>query len=98
MRKAARHAGPPIDGNPDVGQVLDVVEEVLKVAVGHFEGESAQEERFCGWVGGASVVELAAGVVHDYLAAFEDGGVHAFDCGCRLLDSVELNVTESGSG
>jgi hypothetical protein len=38
---------------------------------------------------------MGAGVVYDYMAAFEDGGVHAFDCGCRFLDGIELDVAES---
>jgi hypothetical protein len=38
---------------------------------------------------------MGAGIVHDHMAAFEDGGVHAFDCSGRLFDCIKLDVAES---
>ena len=97
--EAAGLACTAVDGDTNVGDVLDVAEEVVKVLVGHLEGHVADEEDIAGRVvrrlgtasgGGSNLVEL-----DDEVAALEDLHVEALDGGLGVVEVLVLHVGEA---
>lgn len=104
-------AGTAIDGDADVNDIANATEEVVQIAIGHFERHVADEKgtgRFIFRGLGEVAHAIAAagfdfaggesGVLHNNAAAFEVLLVESADgCGGGL-GRVEVNIAKAGAG
>lgn len=89
-------AGASVDGNADIENVLNVTEHLVKVGIGHLEGEVANEERLGRGV--CNLIWAVLGhVVHDQSSALEGSLVLGLDGSGCLLRAFKLDVCETNS-
>lgn len=95
MRESTRQAGATIDGDADVGDVVDALEQILQVTVGELVGDSADVQA----VGRREHVlwgqDSTFGVCHHDLAAIHNLAMLLLDGLGGSLDVAELDVAES---
>lgn len=102
MCEASRLTGPSVNGDTYVHDVADIAEKVVEIFVRHLEGHVADEEGLGRRVGlegsvlGARPrVLLGLVILDDKVAALENLHVKGLDGGLRILEILELNISES---
>ena len=105
MRETPRLPGTTVDGDPNVDDIPDALEQVIQVAVSHFERHVANEESLGRWIerfrfkasttAWGQRLTLVCSILHSKATTLEELLIESLDCFCGLFSSFKINVTKS---
>jgi len=96
VSESTRKTSAAVNGDPDIRDTLDILENLLQVHICQFVGDVADVEGLGGHVVGAAGLVGRVGVLHDDLTAFVDTTVLLGNGIGGFFGSAEVDVTETG--